>query len=420
MDKMLTLRQARFDLQGEATAIAGRIEAQTATADDEARTADIRAEIARLDAQITQAEELRALVKPMVATGVRDLEIEEKPKSFGEMLQGLAAQAGVPGLSVPRWMQVEAASGMSVGVPSDGGFLVRQEFTTRLLTKAMDVAQLAPRCDLFPVSDGNDGIEAPYIDETSRATGSRWGGVQVYRRAEAATVTATKPKLGMFELRLEDLMGIAYATERSLRDAAQLEAVFTSAFASEFAFKVDDELIRGTGAGETLGILNSAALVSVTKETGQAAKTITSRNISDMWARMPARLRGAAIWMYNQDCEPQLDELALPVGTAALEPRFVAYGPDGILRIKGRPALAIEQCETLGTVGDLLLVNWGEVVLIQKGIEAAQSMHLLFLYNERAFRWVYPIIAKPKWKTTLTPYKGSATQSPYIALATRA
>jgi hypothetical protein len=115
-----------------------------------------------------------------------------------------------------------------------------------------------------------------------------------------------------------------------------------------------------------------------------------------------------------------LDELALPVGTSALEPRFVSYGPDGILRIKGRPALAMEQCETLGTAGDFMLVNWREVVLIQKGMESAQSIHLLFLYNERAFRWVYPIIAKPKWRTTLTPFKGDNTQSPYIALATRA
>jgi hypothetical protein len=90
------------------------------------------------------------------------------------------------------------------------------------------------------------------------------------------------------------------------------------------------------------------------------------------------------------------------------------------MRIKGRPAIAIEQCETLGTVGDILLVNLGEVALIQKGMESAQSIHLLFLYNERAFRWVYPINAKPKWETYVTPFKGSNTLSPFVALATRA
>lgn len=418
MDKLLGLRQGRFELQAEALKIAERIEAQTASAEDQARATAIKAEIASLDKEIQMAEELRALARPVQISGMRDLATEQ-PISLGEILQSLAAQAGIQGLQVHPRMQ--AASGMSVGVPSDGGFLVRQEFTTRLLNRARETSQLMSRCDEFPVSDGNDGIEAPYIDETSRANGSRWGGVRVYRRSEAGTVTASKPAIGNFELRLEDLMGIAYGTERSLRDAAQLEAVFTSAFASEFAFKMDDELIRGTGAGESLGVLNSGALVTVAKETGQAARSITVRNISDMYARMPARLRGEAVWLYNQDCEPMLDQLALPVGISALEPRFVAYGPDGILRIKGRPALALEQCETLGTVGDFMLVNWREVALIQKGMESAQSIHLLFLYNERAFRWVYPIIAKPKWKTYLTPYKGTGnTLSPYIALETRA
>ncbi len=418
--KMLTLKQNRLDWQAEAQAIADRMEAQTATPEDGERKEALLAELAAVDRQIEDAERLRATARPIAISGMRDLEVE-KPLSLGQVLQGVAAMSGgsTLGLSIPRQMQ--AASGMSVGVPSDGGFLVGQEYTTRLLNKALELAQIAPLCDAIPVGDGADGIEAPYVDETSRANGSRWGGVRVYRRGEAATVTATKPALGLFELRLEDLMGIAYATERLLRDAGALEAIFTRAFASEFAFKVDDELIRGTGAGETLGILNSPALVTVSKETGQAAKTIVPQNISNMWARMPARLRGEAVWLYNQDVEPQLDALALPVGTGGLEPRFITWGPDGVMRIKGRPAIPLEQCETLGTKGDFMLVNWSEVALIQKGMESAQSIHLLFLYNERAFRWVYPIIAKPKWKTYLTPFKGSTNyQSPYIALDTRA
>jgi HK97 family phage major capsid protein len=417
MDRVFQLKHTRMALQNEAVAVAERIEAQTATVEDTARAQELPAEIAAIDASIAEAERLRSLAKPLQVSGMRDLEAE-KPVSLGEILQGCAAMAGVSGLSIPKRMQ--AASGMSVGVPSDGGFLVAQEYTTRLLNKAIGRSQLINLCDNIPVGEGADGIEAPYVAETSRANGSRWGGVRVYRRAEAATVTATKPALGLFQLRLEDLMGIAYATERLLRDASALEAIFTRAFASEFAFKVDDELIRGTGAGEFLGVLNSPALISVAKEPGQAAKTITTRNISDMWSRMPAPLRGEAVWLYNQDCEPQLDELSIPVGTAALEPRFVAYGPDGVMRIKGRPAIAIEQCETLGTVGDILLVNLGEVALIQKGMESAQSIHLLFLYNERAFRWVYPINAKPKWETYVTPFKGSNTLSPFVALATRA
>jgi HK97 family phage major capsid protein len=287
----------------------------------------------------------------------------------------------------------------------------------------MEAAIIAPRCMRVPIGPEADGLEAPIIDETSRANGSRWGGVQVYRRAEADTVTATKPKFGLFDLRLEDLMGLAYATERLLRDARALEAVMGQGFSEEFAFKVDDEIVRGSGVGECLGILNADATVSVSKETGQSAATLVFENVVKMWARLHARARRGAVWYYNQDVEPQLLTLNLALGTAG-QP---VYLPPGGLRddpfgtLFGRPMVPIEQAATLGTVGDLILMDPGQYVLIDKGgIEAADSMHVRFIYNERAFRWVYRINGRPKWHSAITPYKGSNTQSAYVTLATRA
>jgi HK97 family phage major capsid protein len=162
--------------------------------------------------------------------------------------------------------------------------------------------------------------------------------------------------------------------------------------------------------------------VTQAKETGQAAKTVVVENLSKMWARLRIRSRANARWFINVDVEPQLDKLALQVGTGALEPRFVVYGPDGVLRIKGRPVQAIEHCESLGTVGDIMLLDLGQYALIRKGaIEAAESMHVLFIYNEMTYRWVWRINGAPKDKSALTPYKGTSnTVSPFVVLATRA
>jgi HK97 family phage major capsid protein len=186
-------------------------------------------------------------------------------RSFGEFLCAVA-NVSIKGEVDPRLIGPGsgvqgAASGLNATVPSEGGFLVRQDFSTMLLEKAMTESVLAPDCTPINIGEGFDGIELPYIDETSRATGSRWGGVQVYRRAEADTVTATKPKLGKLEIRLEDMMAICYLTGRSVQDAAALESIVSSAFASEFAFKIDDEIVNGTGAGQCLGLLNSPATV---------------------------------------------------------------------------------------------------------------------------------------------------------------
>ena len=423
--ELLDKKAECLDRYDAITALA-KSEGRPLTDEESEKAANILAQAEKIQANIDLEERATNLIRnaPSASSGVvfgRDHATERPWSSLGEQLVAIA-EAYRPGGSVdPRFYRADI-SGASVSVPSDGGLLVQKEYTTSLLESAVQASVLAPYCRQYPVSDGNDGIEAPMIDETSRATGSRWGGVRVYRIAEAGTVTDTKPTFATFQLRLEDMMGLAYATDRLLRDAAQLEAVFSDAFTSEFGFKLDDEIISGTGAGQCLGVLNSGATVSISKETGQAASTVVVQNLSKMWARMWPRSKRNAVWFINTDINPQLDQLALTVGTGGLEPRFVTYGPDGIVRIKGRPVVELEQCPTLGTVGDILLLDLSQYILLTKGgIQADQSMHVRFIYNERTFRWVYPIIGKPKWSSPLTPYKGTGnTQSPFISLATRA
>jgi HK97 family phage major capsid protein len=357
--------------------------------------------------------------RPSIAVGA-DRATTRAWSSFGEQLTAIAEAARPGGRTDPR---LYAASGASAGVGSDGGFLIQKDFSSEVYEKAYETGILASRCDQVEISENSDGLEVPYIDETSRANGSRWGGVRVYRRAEAATVTASKPALGKFEVRLEDLMGIAYATGRLLQDATALEQVMTRAFSSEFAFKLDDEIIRGTGAGECLGVLNSPALVSVAKETGQTADTIVAENVQKIWARTWARSRTNGVWLYNQECEPQLQSMQIGTGTSAQLVYLPAGGLSGqqFATIYGRPALPIEQASALGDLGDIMFVDLAEYALIRKGgMQADQSMHVRFIYDEMAFRFIMRVNGKPKWASALTPFKGSGTQSPFVALAARA
>lgn len=348
--------------------------------------------------------------------------------AFGTFLQAVA-QFGKGGSLDPRLSPQAAASGLNTSVGSEGGFLVRTDFSTALLDKAMDESVLANRCTTIDIGEGSDGIELPYVDESSRVTGSRWGGVQVYRRAEADTVTASKPKLGVLEIRLEDMMGICYATDRALRDATSLGQIVTKAFGSEFGFKVDDEIIRGTGAGQCLGLLNSAALVSIAKETSQVAATFVAENAIKMRARLRPRSRARSAWFINQDVESQLPLMVVKVKNVAGSENVGGapiYMPAGGLSgapydtLYGRPVIPIEQCETLGTKGDVFLADMSEYLLIRKGaMETAESIHVRFLYGENTFRFTYRINGAPAWKTALTPYKGSNTQSPFLCVDTR-
>lgn len=389
-----------------------------------------------LKAQVERAEALEAEEKhlaeiPDNQKGIRpnptvevvgDRELKKPWGSLGEQLKAIA-DAGMTGGQVDRRLLESKATGASASVPAEGGFLIQHDFAQGIYERAYSTGVLASRCDMVPISENADGLELPYIDETSRVDGSRWGGVRVYRANEAGTVAASKPTIGNLETRLEDLKGIAYATRRLLTDAVAMTTVFNKAFAQEFAYKLDDEIFNGTGAGQCLGLVASPALVTVAKETNQVAQTIDYKNIVKMRARLWARSRANAVWFINQDIEPQLHTMSLAVGTGGVPVYLPASGAAGMPfdTLFGRPVIPIEQAATLGTVGDIVLADLSEYLLIRKGgLDAATSMHVKFVEDELAFRFVMRVNGQPKWKTALTPAKGSNTQSPFVALATRA
>lgn len=378
------------------------------------------------DQQRRAAASRNALVSELPETG-------RVFSSLGEQLQAIAAAyapAGHPAASLPDMPrsralellgQMEAAtpSGLSSGVPSDGGVLVQTDFATEIMTNAWNVAVLAPRAFVVEIGANANGLIAPYVDESSRATGSRWGGVRVYRRAEAESVTASRPKFGRHETRLEDLMGLAYATEELLRDAAALGSIMNQAFTEEFAFRIDDEIVRGSGSGEILGWQNSQAAVTVAKEGSQLAATINNNNVTKMYARMMPQSIRRASWYANIDTFPQLANMTLGDQPIFLPPGGLRDVPFGMLL--GRPLEYIEQAETLGTVGDISLVDMQKFLLIRKGgVEAATSMHVRFLFDEETFRFKTRINGQPMQKKAVTPYKGAGALSPFVQLATRA
>lgn len=341
---------------------------------------------------------------------------------FGEYLQAVQHSERRGSQEDPRLTFQAAASGANETVPSDGGYLVQSDFSGLLERRTQEAGVVTRDVQRIPISGNANGTKLNAIDETSRANGSQWGGVRVYRAAEADTVTASQPRFRQIKLELEKLMGLCYATDENLQDAAQLEAIIMRAFPNVMGWKVDNEAVRGTGAGEMLGVLNSPCLVTVAKETGQAAATFVLENAANMLARLWTQSLPRSTWYMNQDVWPQLLTMTQVIGTGGvpvfLPPGGVSAAPYGTLY--GRPIQPIEQCSTLGTVGDVILADFSEYVMIEKGgIQAASSMHVRFIYDEMAFRFTARNDGEPAWSTTLTPANGSATQSPFVALATR-
>ena len=344
----------------------------------------------------------------------------ERPfAGLGEQMQAVHRAAVVHDRD-PRL--VAAALGANETIPSDGGFLVQVDSSTELLRRTFDKAQLVSKVRKFPLGANSNGMKINALKDDSRATGSRYGGVRGYWTAEAGTIMSSGPiQWREMELNLKKLAGVTYATDEMLQDAAFLESLLMEAFSDEFAFLLDDVILFGNGAGKPMGFMNSGCKVTVAKETGQAARTIVFENVQNMWSRLWAKSMPNAVWYINQDCYPQLNGMSMVIGTGGvpvyLPPGGLSQAPYGTLM--GRPVMPIEFCETLGTEGDIILADLSQYMMIDKSVAAASSIHVAFLTGEQAFRFIYRVDGQPIDNKPVTPYKGTATQSPFVTLATR-
>lgn len=425
MKKILEMKAKREDARLKAMALLSKAEREDRflSEDEQKSIDDYEQEIRSWDESINRAERMMALA-PNVDKTIEEPEAKPTPNkenekrfsSFGEQLMA-AYRAAMPGGRIDERLTTRAASGLNETNPSDGGFLVQQDFVSDLLKRTYETGILASKVKRIPISTNANSLKINAIDEDSRANGSRWGGVQTYWEGEADQLSGSKPKFRILELSLKKLTGLCYATDELLQDAAALESVIKQAFTEEFGFKIDDAIIGGNGSGEPLGILKSGALVTVTKETSQT-DILKVENLVKMWNRLWSRSRANAVWFINQELEPYL--YTLKIGDTAV------YVPAGGLSEKpygtlfGRPVIPLEQCSAAGEVGDIILADISQYLLIDKGgIKAASSVHVRFLYDENVFRFIYRVDGQPIWNKPLTPYKGSATVSPFVTLAKR-
>lgn len=388
----------------------------------------VREQLAALEALEAKA---KANVTREPACVTSDNEAKRPFANLGENLAAIAyamsprdAFHGLGGQVDKRLYETLSATGASSAVPADGGFAVGTDFSTALLNRARETARIFPLTNQIPIGEGSDSLELPYIDEISRANGSRFGGVQAYWTGEADSPTAAKPKLGRHEIRLESLKCLAYATERLLRNAPAMATVFENAFASEIAFKLDDAIWRGDGVGKPLGFsiqnYGTQLLVQVAKKTGQAADTFVIENATSMLSRLYREPGDRIVWLCNPDTIGQF-----PLLTVGQQPVFlpnnsvagsIQYGT-----FLGFPVIPVEQAETLGDAGDIVLANLSKyVVITQGGIRAAQSMHVRFIFDEMTFKWSIDVNGQSAIKTPITPFKGSNTLSPFVTTAARA
>lgn len=342
--------------------------------------------------------------------------------SLGEQLQAIVARAK-NGAEDKRLTQINnAVQGTGTGAGADGAFAIQPDFAGTIMESAVQNSPLLQRLDRYTCSNASNSARWLRAKETDVST-SVFGGIQMYWAAEGATVAASKPAFQEMRLDLEKMMGFMYATDEMLQDTAFLTGLAANGFSLASDRLLTEAVISGDGVGKPLGILNSGALVTVAKETSQAAGTFLGDNAIKMQARAMPRNRERLCWVMHPDVEEQLPYLAIKSGDAA---KFL-WNPEGGLgafdtqRVLNKPVLFDDNCKALGSAGDILLVDPYQYILLMKGTAKQDwSIHVEFLTDQQCFRMVFRCNGAPKVDEPLTIKNSTKTRSPFVTLAARA
>jgi HK97 family phage major capsid protein len=362
--------------------------------------------------------------------GARPSPVLNNPRAVGAPLNGVwpdfyaflqdiyGAKTGrVTNEAAERW---KAYNTYSEKVPSEGGFLVPEEFRSTILRLAMENAVVRPRATVIPM--GSPRLNIPCIDETSRVS-SVFGGVVVYRTEEGAELTESSATFASVKLDVTKQTALSHVPNELIRDWGAFGAFMDSTLPAAMAFSEDVDYISGNGVGGPLGGLNAAntALIAVSGETSQTASTIVWENVIKMYARMLPSSLGSAVWIASPDTFAELATMALVVGTGGSAVWLTDGRGAPVLTLLGRPVIMSEKAPAaLGTQGDLSFVDWGMYLIGDYQMMTIDSSpHVKFTSDKTTFRAIARNDGQPWLKSPLTPHNNSATLSPFVTLATR-
>lgn len=397
--------------------------------------ADLKGEFGKPDEEYQKAlderiGEMQDQIKDMLKPKSKGMQIVDD--AYGELYGKGVEGWGQFGIDVREWAhgreeerlkQYKAAgAGLQENVDSEGGFLVPTEQSSELMTLASAESQLYSRVRKMPMS--SNSLTLNYIKDTDRSSGALFGGVRMYYTAEESETTATKPALAQVTLRLNKLFGLTYATSELVEDSPiSVGPWLSSQFATAFGWQMDHDIINGSGAGQPEGIINSDALIAVSEEASQTTTTIVANNVIKMYSRMPALNKRNAIWLCNEDCMPQLMTMEIVVGAAGVPAWLPANGlaNQPFQTFFGKELIETEHCQTVGTAGDLIFFAPPQYLLGQKSatVRTDMSIHVQFLTDEVAYRFIYRVDGRCPWPSPLTPRYSSNTLSPIVVTETR-
>lgn len=310
-----------------------------------------------------------------------------------------------------------------VGIDSEGGFLVPQEYTNGMYDAAVEASVLLPRVRVFRMQ--SDTLHLNSFSGMNH-TSSLFGGFEGGWEQELGTVTAQSFKTRRLTFAAKKLIILQQSSNELVQDGSDFERLLYEALATAMAYKLDEAIIGGSGAGQPLGITAASSTITASKVASQTADTIWWKNVIDMMTRLAPGCWNNAVWLCHPSCISQLFRLDAHAdygsGSAliadTIQPAFSQT--NGTFTLLGRPVLVTEKCEKLGDLGDIILCDPSQYALgMRQELVIDRSMHAGFSSDSMYYRAKIRVDGQPLWADALTPRNDTTTLSWAVMLEAR-
>lgn len=290
-----------------------------------------------------------------------------------------------------------------------GGYIVPQEFETRLRQVAAQSGQIAGKVTRQPV--GTDAGAFPILDQYVAPTAgvgdsALAGGVTATLTAEGGAYSETEPGFEQLKWRVNKIGGYTQVTNELRADSAvEIEGLLTNLFGIAVAHKEEYYILRGNGNGVPLGLLSWAGAIGISPDTNNL---FAYADGLEMVSRFMS-VTGGGNWLIHPSMVVDLGQWEIGTAGAGIPNMNDILGYGQPIKSNHLPQADNSGCVVLADLA-------AYIMFVRSGLAIAFSEHVGFLNGLGTWRFDERVDGMPWMKSyiTLEDPQGSYTVSPVV------
>lgn len=298
---------------------------------------------------------------------------------------------------------------------SAGGYLVPTEYSSQLIQAAAFENPVYSRVQRIPVmreSGTYPALDQYFTPVAGSGQTAFAGGVKASFTEAGAEFAETQPAFSTLNWRLNKMGGVTEVENELIEDSPfAIEALLRGLFQVAISARNERNILRGSGVGEPLGILNAACAIGVSDNTTGSFKW---EDVGAMYARFKG-MGGSPVWVIHPSVWPKI--MTMNNSSVSVVQTNLNSGTPNT--INGFPVITSEHMPQIGNNGAVLLADLTAYVMFEKaGLSISYSEHVGFKRDVGVWKFRIRNDGKPWLQAPilLSDEQGSYAVSPFVYL----